>query len=839
MYVVSFYSFKGGVGRTVGLLNTAWHLARQGRRVILLDLDLEAPGLGSAWLHDTGSGVGNDTGGEAADRPRPEAGFCELVQEFKESHAFPADWTSRHLYRDLGPDGRIALMAAAGSDLTATKNLENFVQTFSWSSFYVEDLGRDFMEILVEELAWDFDYLLIDARTGLTPVAGVSLLHLPDLAVLVTNLSRQSVEGIGDRLKEIEQVNDECRSPGGSVKRRRNAERQPIECLLVGSPLPTGEWRSRHDRIHEIERQLGRELTVQIDYLPLLALDEEFHILARHMKNGRHSADELLIGATGAFERLAKHIEERNPEDPENLIEQGRRLLEAGLWRDALTHFDEVFERARSRGEDRTLGAPLEARLNKVPAMLRALETKPARQELERLEEELTSKSRLPKSALRLAQIWLEVSWTYVLLNDFQGAVTAAETSNRLIEKAEIDHQTDPLAKPLRALALLRRGSALGLTGAWDEAIGELEECTQLYAGLRTRPLLYCSSLAELAAARVTKAGDSLDKAEGDLKQAWAVIDGGSAFGEVETGHVKAQVHFSNAKLKTERGAGVKARKELAKAWKLFAEEGDFVGQAEIVLSWCSLGLEPPAIDSEKLEAGGRSSWADWTKRTENLRMSRVTWRLELQRLAWTLAFKGPEAVEYDGGQAYGDRLLAGSARSRDPALTSWTHLEHCRYLFATAPTGQTDESSLGPIRDLLRKAQVELYGSDEHSKTQGAAEEAEHDYALLKVLFRLATGERLVEELKQRIEYYEKLGYVLRKAQASFVLEMLLFEEDKTPDTRGILDQDGVPGIQKPAKWSWNLPLLFLERCPIPQLETPYLALRKQLGDNWPRKSF
>ncbi|MCY4656841.1 MAG: ParA family protein, partial [Gammaproteobacteria bacterium] len=45
MYVVTFYSFKGGVGRTMALVNTAVHLAQNGRRVLLVDFDLEAPGL--------------------------------------------------------------------------------------------------------------------------------------------------------------------------------------------------------------------------------------------------------------------------------------------------------------------------------------------------------------------------------------------------------------------------------------------------------------------------------------------------------------------------------------------------------------------------------------------------------------------------------------------------------------------------------------------------------------------------------------------------------------------------------------------------------------------------
>src|SRR5687767_3973408 len=45
MYVTTFYSFKGGVGRTQALVNVAFELARKGRRVLLVDFDLEAPGL--------------------------------------------------------------------------------------------------------------------------------------------------------------------------------------------------------------------------------------------------------------------------------------------------------------------------------------------------------------------------------------------------------------------------------------------------------------------------------------------------------------------------------------------------------------------------------------------------------------------------------------------------------------------------------------------------------------------------------------------------------------------------------------------------------------------------
>ena len=45
MKVVTFYSFKGGVGRSLALANVSLLLATRGRRVLAVDFDLEAPGL--------------------------------------------------------------------------------------------------------------------------------------------------------------------------------------------------------------------------------------------------------------------------------------------------------------------------------------------------------------------------------------------------------------------------------------------------------------------------------------------------------------------------------------------------------------------------------------------------------------------------------------------------------------------------------------------------------------------------------------------------------------------------------------------------------------------------
>lgn len=47
---VTFFGIKGGVGRSTALVLWAWHLARQGKKVLVFDLDLESPGVSSLLL---------------------------------------------------------------------------------------------------------------------------------------------------------------------------------------------------------------------------------------------------------------------------------------------------------------------------------------------------------------------------------------------------------------------------------------------------------------------------------------------------------------------------------------------------------------------------------------------------------------------------------------------------------------------------------------------------------------------------------------------------------------------------------------------------------------------
>ena len=71
--IVTFYSYKGGVGRSMALANVAQWLYLQGARVVMIDWDLEAPGL-EAYFYEQR---------DELERVRSEPGLVDLVQRYR------------------------------------------------------------------------------------------------------------------------------------------------------------------------------------------------------------------------------------------------------------------------------------------------------------------------------------------------------------------------------------------------------------------------------------------------------------------------------------------------------------------------------------------------------------------------------------------------------------------------------------------------------------------------------------------------------------------------------------------------------------------------------------
>ncbi|MET8349337.1 MULTISPECIES: FxSxx-COOH system tetratricopeptide repeat protein [unclassified Micromonospora] len=191
--VVTFYSFKGGTGRTMALANVAWILAASGRRVLVADWDLESPGL-HRFFHPFLD----------AEAIQGTSGVIDLIRDYEwettRADDRPERWmeqyarVGRHAFslRWNFPDGGGLDFLSAGrqnSDYAVS------VSGLDWDNFYNRLGGAQFFEALRADMKRQYDFTLIDSRTGLSDVADICTLHLPDTLVDCFTLSDQGIDG--------------------------------------------------------------------------------------------------------------------------------------------------------------------------------------------------------------------------------------------------------------------------------------------------------------------------------------------------------------------------------------------------------------------------------------------------------------------------------------------------------------------------------------------------------------------------------------------------------------------------------------------------------------------
>lgn len=204
--VLTFYSYKGGVGRSMALANVAAMLARWGHRVLIIDWDLEAPGLHeffSQWL-----------AGTAADSP----GIVDMIKSFRESGSLP--------WRECLLQAKLPEATHPVHIITAGKNAPGYaeeVQQLDWGGLFEQGLGR-WLDQLRNEWATEYDYVLIDSRTGITDIGGICTVLLPDIIVVLFTASNQSVEGAARVMAQVRRLHHDL-----PVSRGR----------LLGIPVPS------------------------------------------------------------------------------------------------------------------------------------------------------------------------------------------------------------------------------------------------------------------------------------------------------------------------------------------------------------------------------------------------------------------------------------------------------------------------------------------------------------------------------------------------------------------------------------------------------------------------
>ena len=269
---LTFYSFKGGVGRSMAVINVAGIMASRGFRVMVIDMDLEAPGL--SFLANPAPTAANSgsrqTGfvdllldavdrGADADLFRLQPG--DAIRGYSAPYELPEDFRR-------SPDGSLYIMPAGRIDDGYAQRLTRL----DLPSLYQAGVGlaliKAFKHVVQESKL--FDYVFVDSRTGFSDESGICTRDLADCLLVVSGLNKQNVEGTARFLSALRQATE---------------ERKPLEVIL--SPIPNGEDALVDERERRAQ-QAFREAwgapvrtELHIPYHPQLALTEEPHIFRR------------------------------------------------------------------------------------------------------------------------------------------------------------------------------------------------------------------------------------------------------------------------------------------------------------------------------------------------------------------------------------------------------------------------------------------------------------------------------------------------------------------------------------------------------------------------------
>lgn len=191
----------------MALANIAWLLAETGQRVLMIDWDLEAPGL-HRYFHpflldpelETTEGVIDYLWDYMSSALRVDSSdsLLEAAREFADLGrcAVALDYPFRRGALDLIPAGR------QGASYSQRVN------TFEWHQFYGPLGGSSLLAADREKLREQYDVVLIDSRTGVSDTSGICTVELPDALVVCFTSNTQSIAGAAAVVESVQAQRD-------------------------------------------------------------------------------------------------------------------------------------------------------------------------------------------------------------------------------------------------------------------------------------------------------------------------------------------------------------------------------------------------------------------------------------------------------------------------------------------------------------------------------------------------------------------------------------------------------------------------------------------------------
>ena len=203
--IITFYSYKGGTGRTMALANIGCLLAREeNRKVLVIDWDLEAPGLHryfqkNRYLENPlQKNEREDVFNGVIDL------FIDLNHQLNDRNDWDSDEFAEDLFRAIGLSKYIQRTSVPNLCIMYAGKFDEYystkVNTFNWEELFEKALW--IIPSFAYFISREFDYVLVDSRTGLNDASGICTTLLPEKLVAVFTPNKQSVIGLVDLIKD-------------------------------------------------------------------------------------------------------------------------------------------------------------------------------------------------------------------------------------------------------------------------------------------------------------------------------------------------------------------------------------------------------------------------------------------------------------------------------------------------------------------------------------------------------------------------------------------------------------------------------------------------------------
>lgn len=307
---ITFYSFKGGVGRTLALANVATLLAKDRNepcRVLVWDFDLAAPGLQDVmeckWKNE-------------------KLGFVDYVHLYLRD-AKVGD-IGDYIYKTSVPG--VDILPAGFMGREYAQKLDGI----QWQEIYQDARGFQFISNIktqISQLKPSYDYVLIDSLTGYSDVGGICVNQIADAVVLIFRLNSQNIDGVSKVYRSIRTSAED-----------KPLTSQPRHVIPVISPAwafaasETNEWYQRAKKVFGNRRifTLSFEGNMMLGEKVLSATGEGYNIEPLILRD---------------YRVLTQHLRSLNPQDLQTTYRLAEKLQEQDQFSNAIELFGNLVER--------------------------------------------------------------------------------------------------------------------------------------------------------------------------------------------------------------------------------------------------------------------------------------------------------------------------------------------------------------------------------------------------------------------------------------------------------------------------------------------------------------